>query len=203
MKNWQDHINVELLELYVLGISTPEEAVLVEQWASQYPEVQQEIDELSKGLELIAKAEATPAPPIAKPFLMASINYVERLKSGEKPSFPPLLTSESTLGNYVEWLEGSDSHLPPNVGNMHIRLIGATPKMTTAIVWIKEELYPEEHSDQLERFLIVEGACDMYVGDTMQQLKAGDVFTIPLHTNHYAKVTSSIPCKIIVQRIAA
>lgn len=203
MKELGDHIDVELIELYALGITTPEETTLVEQWVAQYPEVRQELAVLSEGVELLAKSVATPPPPVAKPFLLGTIEYMERLKKGEAPSFPPQLIATSTKADYQEWLDRVDLQPPSDADNMYISLIGATPELTTAIVWVKEELYPEEHNDQLERFLVIEGSCDMYVGDKVYPLKAGDVFTIPLHSNHHAMVTSGIPCKLIVQRIAA
>jgi len=35
--------------------------------------------------------------PVVKPLLMATIDYSERLKSGEAVSFPPALTENSKL----------------------------------------------------------------------------------------------------------
>ena len=63
---------------------------------------------------------------------------------------------------------------------------------------------PEEiHTNEFERFLIVEGSCDIQIGETVHQLQAGDFLSIPLFENHFVTVTSSIPCKVILQRVAA
>jgi len=83
------------------------------------------------------------------------------------------------------------------------RIIGYTEKAITAIVWLKEMAPQEVHDDEHERFLILEGTCDIVVGNNIHQLVPGDYFAIPLHSNHHIKVTSSIPCKVILQRVAA
>jgi quercetin dioxygenase-like cupin family protein len=41
------------------------------------------------------------------------------------------------------------------------------------------------------------------VEDEVNQLVPGDYFAIPLHKKHLVKVTSSITCKVILQRVAA
>jgi mannose-6-phosphate isomerase-like protein (cupin superfamily) len=63
---------------------------------------------------------------------------------------------------------------------------------------------PQElHHDEHEKFLIVEGSCTISVEDKSYDLVAGDFLQIPLHKKHHVTVTSSIPCKVILQRAAA
>ena len=83
------------------------------------------------------------------------------------------------------------------------KIIGYTPEAITAIVWLKDYAPHEVHDNEYERFLIVEGTCDIIVEDEVNQLVPGDYFAIPLHKKHLVKVTSSIPCKVILQRVAA
>ena len=83
------------------------------------------------------------------------------------------------------------------------KIIGYAPEVTTAIVWIKEMAPEETHTDEYEKFLIIEGTCDIVIEHKVHQLKAGDYFSIPLHANHHVVVTSEIPCKAILQRVAA
>ena len=85
----------------------------------------------------------------------------------------------------------------------HAKIIGHTPEMITAIVWIKKMAPQEVHHNEIERFLIIEGSCDIFIEDEVYQLKAGDMLSIPLHKPHSLQVTSAIPCKVILQRIAA
>jgi mannose-6-phosphate isomerase-like protein (cupin superfamily) len=75
--------------------------------------------------------------------------------------------------------------------------------MTTAVVWLEHGAPPETHTNELEKFLIVEGTCNIIVDGRDHHLKPGDLFNIPLHLSHTVLVTSSITCKIILQRVAA
>ncbi len=59
------------------------------------------------------------------------------------------------------------------------------------------------HTHELEKFLILEGTCDITIEDEVYSLKAGDFLSIPLYNKHDVKVTSLNPCKAILQRIAA
>ena len=61
----------------------------------------------------------------------------------------------------------------------------------------------EVHHDEYEKFLIVEGTCTITIGDEVHNLVPGNFLSIPLYKNHTVTVTSLIPCKIILQRIAA
>jgi mannose-6-phosphate isomerase-like protein (cupin superfamily) len=55
----------------------------------------------------------------------------------------------------------------------------------------------------MEHFLIVEGTCDITIGDKVHHLVPGDYLSIPLYIDHDVKVTSITPCKVILQRVAA
>jgi quercetin dioxygenase-like cupin family protein len=68
---------------------------------------------------------------------------------------------------------------------------------------LKEGAPPEIHTDEHEKFLVVEGSCNFTIGTDVHALQSGDYLSIPLHVHHEAKVTSDIPCKIILQRVKA
>ena len=61
----------------------------------------------------------------------------------------------------------------------------------------------EVHTNELESFLILEGTCDITIGEEVHHLVTGDFISIPLHIGHSLIVTSNIPCKVILQRVAA
>ena len=133
---------------------------------------------------------------------MATIDYSERLKSGETITEPPVLHKGSAVDDYAVWLNRADM-VPLDTEDLYAKIISYTPAALTAIVWIKEYAPQEVHDHESERFLIVEGTCNIIVGDEINELVPGDYFAIPLHKNHLVKVTSAIPCKVILQRIAA
>ena len=91
----------------------------------------------------------------------------------------------------------------PDTEDMFAKIIGYTSTALTAIVWLKEYAPQEVHDTEHEHFFIVEGTCDIVVGNKVHHLAPGDYFAIPLYENHFVKVTSSTPCKIILQRVAA
>ena len=203
MKNLKSFIDSGILESYVLGNSTPEEAALVRQLAASYSEVAEEIDLISEALEAYALSNAIVPDAVVKPFLLATIDYTSRIQNGEEPSFPPILHEGSAVSDYAHWLDRYDMFLPDTFTDLHAKIIGYTPTEVTAIVWIKEMAPQEVHHHEYEKFLVVEGTCDITVEDETFSFIPGDYFSIPLHKSHHVVVTSSFPCKVILQRIAA
>ena len=198
----KEYIDSGILEQYVLGNASSDEATEVERMAAADPAIQQEIETICETLEAMAMANAVEPNPVIKVFLMAAIDYEERIKNGEPVSAPPLLNVKSKLADYTEWLNRNDM-VSPGTEDIFAKIIGYTAEATTAIIWLKDYTPPEVHSNEYERFLIAEGTCDITVGDEVNRLVPGDYFAIPLHKSHFVKVTSAIPCKIILQRIAA
>jgi mannose-6-phosphate isomerase-like protein (cupin superfamily) len=192
-----------VLEMYVLGQATPAETLEVEQMIELHEEVRNEIDAICIRIEDYAQSIAIPPDPTVKPFLMATIDYIERMKAGEQPTFPPMLHAGSAIADYEQWLNREDMQLTEPLQDIHARIIGYTPQAITAIVWLSAGAPPETHTHEMEKFLIVEGTCDIVIGETVHKLQPGDFLEIPLHQNHWVSVTSSIPCKLILQRAAA
>ena len=200
----KEYIDSGILENYVMGMASHSEREEVEMMAAANPDIRQEIDAISDVLEEYALAHAMQPSPMVKPLLMATIDYSERIKSGEPISFPPVLHENSKAEDYATWLNRPDLDFSDsNEDNFFAKIIGYTPEMTTAIVWIKQETPVELHHKEHERFLIIEGSCDILVGDKSNHLVSGDYFDIPLHEYHRVKVTSHIACKAILQRVAA
>jgi len=198
----KDFIESGILEQYVAGTASIAEQQEVEERAATDPTIREEIDAICETIELLAMKNAIAPDPIIRPFLMATINYTERLQNGEPVTEPPLLNEKSTPADYESWLSRTDM-VSSGTEDVCARIIGYTEKAITAIVWLKEMAPQEVHDDEHERFLILEGTCDIVVGNNIHQLVPGDYFAIPLHSNHHIKVTSSIPCKVILQRVAA
>jgi quercetin dioxygenase-like cupin family protein len=202
MFNVREYIDTGILELYVLGIASANECIEVEQLALQYIEIREEIETIRESVYLYADAYKLEPNPVIKPFLMATIDYTERLKNGEPAAAPPLLSANATVNDYSQWLNRPDMVAADNTA-VFAKIIGYTPQAITAIVWLKDYAPHEVHDNEYERFLIVEGTCDIIVEDQVNQLVPGDYFAIPLHKKHLVKVTSPIACKVILQRVAA
>ncbi|MEO5890254.1 MAG: cupin domain-containing protein [Ferruginibacter sp.] len=203
MENLRSFIESGILESYVSGVATLQQVELVEQMASSSSEVRAEIESISEALESYALANAVTPDIMVRPFVMATIDYTERMKNGEPRSFPPGLTERSSASEFSEWLNRPDMVLPEFPGEIHARIISYTQQIMTAIVWIHDRTSEEVHDSEYEKFLILEGTCNISVGKEVYGLGPGDFFSIPLHKIHQVVVTSPIPCKVILQRIAA
>ena len=197
-----EYIATGILELYVLGIASDEEHAEVERLALEHVEIREEIEEIKASLAFYAEENTLQPNLVIKPFLMATIDYTERLKNGEPSAIPPILSENAVIADYSQWLNRPDM-VSADTEDVFAKIIGYTPEATTAIVWLKDYAPHEVHDNEYERFLIVEGTCDIIVEDEVNHLAPGDYFAIPLHKKHLVKVTSTTPCKVILQRVAA
>jgi mannose-6-phosphate isomerase-like protein (cupin superfamily) len=203
MKDVQNYIDSGILEQYVIGMTDIEETKQVEQLLIDNDDILEEMIRIENALADYAQTHAIKPDPTIKPFLLATIDYAERMKNGEEPSFPPVLHELSKITDYDKWINRPDMVLPDNWKDFYAKIIGYTPGAITAVVWIKDMTPQETHNNEFEKFLILEGTCDLTIEDNVHHLAAGDVLSIPLYKNHFVKVTSGIPCKVILQRIAA
>lgn len=202
MTSIYNYIESGILEQYVLGNTNIQEAKEVERMAVTYAEVKKELESISRRLEAYASKNALMAHATIKPFILAIIDYSERLQSGETVSYPPVLTEKSVIDDYSLWLNRGDMVFD-ETDSIFAKLIGYTQEMVTAIVWLTEYAPHEVHHNEYERFLIVEGSCNIVVEGVVHSLHPGNYFQIPLHKKHVVEITSPIPCKIILQRVAA
>ncbi|AEV31536.1 cupin domain-containing protein [Owenweeksia hongkongensis] len=189
-----------VLELYVFGMATDDQIRDVESAQEKYPAVAEELNQIHQRIESFGKANAVKPPSLVKTVVMAAADYMERLRNGEKFLDAPILTEKSTIEDFSHWLNRKDMVLAEVKESIYAKIISSTDDRTTSIVWAKDCLEPEIHSNERESFLIVEGTCEVSIDDETHYLKPGDFLSIPLHTNHSAKVTSDIPCKFIMQR---
>ena len=192
-----------MLELYVIGDMDANAMSDIEAKISESFILKEEVRVIEESLEQFAMGNAIPPDPTLKPMLLAVVDYTTRLENGEAPTDPPSLHDGSKISDYREWLERDDMQEPDSYESMHGKIIGSNEERTTLIVWLKDGAPDETHTDELEKFLIVEGTCDITIGDNVHSLKAGDYLSIPLFINHRVEVTSTNRCKVILERAAA
>lgn len=70
-------ISSGVLELYAMGLASPEEVLQVEGWAAQYPEVRAELDAIQNSLETYAQANAVPPGDDVKKKLFSRISNTD------------------------------------------------------------------------------------------------------------------------------
>jgi quercetin dioxygenase-like cupin family protein len=202
MNDVRAFIESGILEMYVTGSASPAEMQEVERMAAVYPEVDEHILEIAKALETYALANAIEPHPTMKPFVMATIDYSERMAAGEEPVFPPALDENSSCAEYAEYLHGETMQVGPDFGGIGARIIGYTPTLTTAVVCLADVEIQEVHTKEIEKFLILEGSCTIIIEDNVHHLIAGDFLVIPVNKQHLVKITGKAPCKALLQRVA-
>jgi mannose-6-phosphate isomerase-like protein (cupin superfamily) len=199
------YIESGILELYVMGNCSESEMLEVTRMAALHPEILQEIERIESDVLLAFTQEQNVPRADVKALVMASIDYSQRLANGETPQNPPLLSIHSKAHDYSEWLSRADLNVLPEADNeVYGRIIGHNEVATTLIAWLKTGSAFEVHEAQLERFLILEGSCKIeYANGETHHLKTNDFLEIPLFMGHTLTVTSDVPCKVILQRVAA
>ncbi len=203
MTGIEELLSSGLLELYVLGETSEEETIYIQEMILSHQIIADEVNQIELALTQYAMENAIAPDPIVKPFLLAVIDYTDRLQNGEAIASPPLLNQYSTASDYQEWINRTDMQLTEDLDDVFAKIIAFTETCTTAIVWIKDMAPQEVHDHEYEKFLILEGTCTIHIEDEQHELKAGDFLTIPLFKKHHVRVTSTIPCKVILQRVAA
>ena len=203
MNKTEEYINSGILEMYVLGMTNLEETATVNEMAHLHEEIRLEIDEITQTLQNYSASTAKELSTALRPFVLAVVDYTERLKGGEPVTLTPILNKNSKISDFNQWLNRKDMVLPDDYDNVYAKIIGFTPEATTAISWVKTISALEVHDHEFERFLIIEGTCNVKIGQENHYLVAGDYLEIPLHVEHTLIVTSEIPCKFILQRVAA
>jgi mannose-6-phosphate isomerase-like protein (cupin superfamily) len=192
-----------LLELFAIGTLEGRELSMVTDALASDPALRTELSHIEDALMLLAEAHAVAPNPTVKLLLMAKINYAGRLEQGEVPAKVPTLHPDSKLIDFKPWLDRPDLQAPADYNEGYVSIVSQERDKTTALVWLRYGAPPETHTIDHEKFLIAEGTCDITIGTTVHSLKAGDYLSIPLHVSHHVMVTSKIPCKIILQRVAA
>lgn len=201
MKNLEEYISSGVLEAYILGLTDETTTAEILEMTVLHPGLTDEIEKIERTLLNLPG----PLPGAnAGALVMATIDYTERLRNGELPEVPPLLHEKSLSGDYEKWLGRPDMALPDDAGDVYAKIIGYTPEASTLIVWLKTGSPHETHTTEKERFLILEGSCDIVFDDgVIHRLHAGQFIEIPLYMGHTLTVTSETPCKVVLQRVAA
>lgn len=81
--------------------------------------------------------------------------------------------------------------------NIHVQKLYNDSLSTSYVIWIKDSVRLHKHQFHTESLYIIEGTAEMKLGEKQFTIKEGDFITIPKNTVHSAKVTSTLPLKVI------
>ena len=112
MNNIAEYIESGIIEMYVLGLTSQDETDEINQLAIDNIEIRNEIDLITEALQVHSSESAPPFNPTIKVFVLACINYLERVKRGEVVDVIPQLNNNSKIEDYKKWLDREDITLP-------------------------------------------------------------------------------------------
>lgn len=192
-------ISADMIERYVLGLLSVDEGLQVEAAAMRDEALRVSIVALQDGLERLVLMNAVTPPSGIKQRVLDIVQSIEE----QRPIRPPIIHAGSVVADFAPWVDRSEMVRPADAEDIYFIPFADNSDGLSAVVWLVNGSPEETHTQCVEKFLIVEGSCNIEFQDKVNVLRAGDVFSVPLHTPHTVKVTSTIPCKIILQRIAA
>ncbi|GAB4033974.1 cupin domain-containing protein [Spirosoma gilvum] len=186
------------LELYTLGLLNSDEAAAVERLASESPTIHAELDRLAEVLADYANDEPVRPNPALKSRVMMTLSQL-----GEAPTFDlnnlPLINAFSDAD---QWQRSLAAIQPPaDYRNLYGHVLRQDDNVELFLVWVKVAIDPEDHHNEHESFLILEGRCECSIGGELIQLGAGDFMDVPLDLEHTVRVISDVPVKSIIQRL--
>ncbi|MEO1516142.1 MAG: cupin domain-containing protein [Bacteroidota bacterium] len=88
-----------------------------------------------------------------------------------------------------------------NYKNVYLKSLFASNGQELTLIWAKQLIPEEVHSDVDESFLLLEGTVDCFIEEDIFHMKKGDFMRIPLGISHKIMVTSATPAKAILSRV--
>lgn len=192
------------LEAYITGDLHEAQRNLIELASTLHPEVAAELDALEALQERFAlETAASPKDPAKARQRFHDFLDVEVEGIVDGLIRPPFIHAASTAAEFTPWVSQFGASPAQDYENVFVQPLHPDPECLTLLVWAKSEIAMEVHLDSIEKFLVLEGSCKIDIEGEMVHLQAGDTLSIPKFKAHTVFVTSSIPCKLVVQQIAA
>lgn len=186
-----------IIEMYCLGMASPDEAVELERMSALYPEVCTELKAAQAAL--VAHAQQFEFSPSAnmEARILTAVDELKFTGGSQLDSFVDI----SEYSNVEKW-KGlvKDISPPEEFLNTHRIPLFESEHQFLAVTWVKTEVPTESHDDRIEKILILEGTCRCRLGEEELDLAAGDCLMVPLNVVHNLKVTSERPVKMIYAR---
>lgn len=190
------------LERYCLGLLPINEVREVERMAYEQPSVQDELDQIAQALADYALTNAVAPSPNLRDRVLAALSELGN-GYGEGPAFTiKSLPRINDFSNAEQWQRTVAAIQPPDgYRNLYAHVLRQDAEVEQCLLWVREFIRPEEHHNEQESFLILEGRCECSIGGEFVQLGPGDYLSVPLDLEHTVRVVSPTPIKAILQRV--
>ena len=81
--------------------------------------------------------------------------------------------------------------------NIHVQKISSDSLSSTFVIWIKKKVRLHKHLYHMENVIIQEGSGQFQLKDSIYNVSAGDIITIPKNTWHGVTINSKDVMKVI------
>lgn len=108
-----------------------------------------------------------------------------------------LLLAIAGISLSAQGVISTDTVKAPDAKKNFVKALHSDSLSSSFIIEIPAEVKLHYHAHHTEQVVVLSGEADMRLGDQNIHIKAGDVVFIPKGTPHSAKVTSTIPLRII------
>ena len=101
---------------------------------------------------------------------------------------------------FTQEFVSSVEHIKPDdeeFENISVKQLSTNNEATTFAIWIKKKVKLHKHVYHTENVIVEEGKGDFQLGDSVYQVKKGDVIVIPKDTWHGVIVNSKETMKVI------
>lgn len=195
--NAADFIQSGLIESYCLGFTSPDENAVVEKMAAMFSEVKEEVEKTKAGFSSILQPDITPSP-VLKTNIMQAV-YTQQAAMHKK--FIPLMHQPHPFHCYYDAAAANEiTEAAEDFNNFLVKELPSTREVINLAVWARYGPEEETHTDIREYIAILEGSCDMYMGDKKMTYSRGEIISIEPGIPHHAVVTSEKPMFALVQR---
>ena len=195
--NAADFIQSGLIESYCLGFTSPDENAAVEKMAAMCSEVQEEIEKTRAGLSSLLQPLISPSA-LVKTNIMQTV-YAQQAALHKK--FIPLMHQPHPFHCYYDTAAANEiEEAAEDFNNLLVKELPSTREVINLAVWARYGPEEETHTNMREYIAILEGSCDMHIGDKKMTYSCGEIISIEPNIPHHAVITSKKPMFALVQR---
>jgi len=185
--NVQEYIDSGVLYDYATGSLTSDEMAVVEDCCAAYPEINAELLRLQQSLEFYAQTIAMAPAVELQESIWSKLENINKEKAGDINLLPVI----NKYSDHHNWKRIVMPFMPADLAvERSIRVIRSSGGVTQMLVISKTDVEEEVHEHERESFLILEGSCECYIGDSTYRLGPGGFIDVPLHISHNVKVLS-------------
>jgi mannose-6-phosphate isomerase-like protein (cupin superfamily) len=195
----QQYINSGVLEEYCLGRLSEEQEAFVIQMTMLYPEVKAELTQVELALEKLANDNAQPVNPDIRNAIISAIGHTFSDAVLDINNLPEI----KKTSDHESWLKCVEHLIPNEIPEFTALSLRHTEAITQLLVVSKIDVPQESHGDVFESLLILKGACECTIGDTIIRMETGDYIDIPLHVDHNIKILSPYVIAIVQHKSVA